>query len=315
MRYKKFKNAGVDISALGVGTWAIGGQNYGDVILNDSIKAIHKMIDKGVNLIDTAPVYGNGYSEMVVGQALKDIARDKIYISTKAGLITDYHTKGIRKVNTYKNIMREIQSSLLNLHTDYIDFYFVHWPDVTTPIAETMAALNELKKDGVIRFIGVSNFSVEQIQEAQKYAVIDVQQPPYSMVKREFEGLIKWGYEKGISSMTYGSLGSGILSGTIRTLPEFDKNDLRVTFYDFFTEPKFSKIMGVLQIMDEIALAHKTTVAQVAINWSTQKEFVGTALIGVRNEKEAEENCSAFDWQLSDDEIKFLDNELDKRGI
>jgi aryl-alcohol dehydrogenase-like predicted oxidoreductase len=273
------------------------------------------MIDNGVNLIDTAPVYGNGYSEMVVGQALKNVARDKIYLSTKVGLITDYHTKGILKVNTYKNIMREIQSSLLNLHTDYIDFYFVHWPDVTTPIAETMTALNELKKDGIIRFIGVSNFSVEQIQEAQKYAAIDVQQPPYSMVKREFEELIKWGYGKGISSMTYGSLGSGILSGTIRVLPEFDKKDLRVTFYDFFTEPKFSKIMDILQIMDKIALSHKKTVAQVAINWSTQKEFVGTALIGVRNEKEVEENCSAFDWQLSDDEIKLLDNELNKRGI
>lgn len=315
MRYKQFRNAGVSVSALAVGTWAIGGQNYGQVNREDSIRAIRTMIDHGVNLVDTAPCYGNGASEKIVGEALKGIPRDKILISTKFGLITDVYSGDYVKHASYKSVMREVESSLMNLETDYLDFYYVHWPDVLTPIDETMAALNTLKKQGKIRFIGVSNFSCEQIEAAEQYAQIDVQQPPYSMVNQKFTDLMKWGYEKGIDSMTYGSLGSGILTGAIRTLPEFEPGDMRLTFYDFFAEPVFSKIMEFLKTMDEIAAAHEVPVAQVALNWSTQKDFVGTALCGVRNEREALENCSAFEWSLSEDEITALDQELARLEI
>lgn len=315
MRYKQFRNAGVSVSALAVGTWAIGGQKYGQVNREDSIRAIRTMIDHGVNLVDTAPCYGNGASEKIVGEALKGIPRDKILISTKFGLITDVYSGDYVKHASYKSVMREVESSLMNLETDYLDFYYVHWPDVLTPIDETMAALNTLKKQGKIRFIGVSNFSCEQIEAAEQYAQIDVQQPPYSMVNQKFTDLMKWGYEKGIDSMTYGSLGSGILTGAIRTLPEFEPGDMRLTFYDFFAEPVFSKIMEFLKTMDEIAAAHGVPVAQVALNWSTQKDFVGTALCGVRNERETLENCSAFEWSLSEDEITALDQELARLEI
>lgn len=315
MRYKQFRNAGVSVSALAVGTWAIGGQKYGQVNREDSIRAIRTMIDHGVNLVDTAPCYGNGASEKIVGEALKGIPRDKILISTKFGLITDVYSGDYVKHASYKSVMREVESSLMNLETDYLDFYYVHWPDVLTPIDETMAALNTLKKQGKIRFIGVSNFSCEQIEAAEQYAQIDVQQPPYSMVNQKFTDLMKWGCEKGIDSMTYGSLGSGILTGAIRTLPEFEPGDMRLTFYDFFAEPVFSKIMEFLKTMDEIAAAHGVPVAQVALNWSTQKDFVGTALCGVRNEREALENCSAFEWSLSEDEITALDQELARLEI
>lgn len=315
MRYKQFRNAGVSVSALAVGTWAIGGQNYGQVNREDSIRAIRTMIDHGVNLVDTAPCYGNGASEKIVGEALKGIPRDKILISTKFGLVTDVYSGDYVKHASYKSVMREVESSLMNLETDYLDFYYVHWPDVLTPIDETMAALNTLKKQGKIRFIGVSNFSCEQIEAAEQYAQIDVQQPPYSMVNQKFTDLMKWGYEKGIDSMTYGSLGSGILTGAIRTLPEFEPGDMRLTFYDFFAEPVFSKIMEFLKTMDEIAAAHGVPAAQVALNWSTQKDFVGTALCGVRNEREALENCSAFEWSLSEDEITALDQELARLEI
>ena len=132
---------------------------------------------------------------------------------------------------------------------------------------------------------------------------------------RTFVDLMKWGAAKGIDSMTYGSLGSGILSGAIRTLPDFAPNDLRLTFYDFFKEPKFSKIMELLKVMDQIAESHKKPVAQVAVNWSTQKDYVGTALVGVRNEQEARENCAAFDWELTDQEIQLLDDEIKRLGI
>ncbi|MCD7909408.1 MAG: aldo/keto reductase [Clostridium sp.] len=315
MRYKHFTNANVDVSALAVGTWAIGGQNYGAVDRTDSIKAIHAMLDQGVNLIDTAPCYGNGASEKIVGEALASVSREKVLVSTKFGLVTDVYSGGYKKVATYKSIMREVESSLMNLNTDYIDFYFVHWPDVDTPIDETMAALATLKKQGKIRFVGVSNFSEKQIEDAQEYMKIDVQQPPFSMVNRNFVDLMKWGMERGIDSMTYGSLGSGILSGAIRTLPEFAPGDMRLTFYDFFREPKFSKIMELLKTMDKIAENHGKPVAQVAINWSTAQDFVGTALVGVRNEQEARENCAAFDWQLTDDEVALLNGELERLEI
>ena len=234
MRYKHFKNADVSVSALAVGTWAIGGQNYGQVDRSDSVRAIRTMIDQGVNLVDTAPCYGNGASEKIVGEALRGIPRDQILISTKFGLITDVYSGEYIKHASYKSVMREVESSLMNLETDYIDFYYIHWPDVNTPIDETMAALNTLKKQGKIRFIGISNFSEEQILAAEEYADIDVQQPPYSMVNQKFTGLMKWGYERGIDSMTYGSLGSGILAGAIRTMPDFKPGDMRLTFYDFF---------------------------------------------------------------------------------
>lgn len=313
MRYKHFQNAGVDVSELAVGTWAIGGDNYGPVDREASIQAIRTMIDNGVNLVDTAPCYGNGYSEKVVGEALAGGYRDKVLISTKVGLVTS--PNGYDCDSSFKNIMREVESSLYNLKTDHIDFYFVHWPDMNTPFAETMSALELLRKQGKIRFIGVSNFTTEMIEECEKYGKVDVQQPPFSMVDRTFTDLMKWGAARGIDSMTYGSMGAGILSGKYRTTPDFPEGDTRLTFYDYFREPKFSKVQELLKVMDGIAEAHGKPVGQVALNWSTQKDYVGCALVGVRSDAHAIENCSAYDWSLTDEEIATLDAKLDELGL
>lgn len=313
MRYKHFQNAGVDVSELAVGTWAIGGDNYGPVDREASIQAIRTMIDNGVNLVDTAPCYGNGYSEKVVGEALAGGYRDKVLISTKVGLVTS--PNGYDRDSSFKNIMREVESSLYNLKTDHIDFYFVHWPDMNTPFAETMSALELLRKQGKIRFIGVSNFTTEMIEECEKYGKVDVQQPPFSMVDRTFTDLMKWGAARGIDSMTYGSMGAGILSGKYRTTPDFPEGDTRLTFYDYFREPKFSKVQELLKVMDGIAKAHGKPVGQVALNWSTQKDYVGCALVGVRSDAHAIENCSAYDWSLTDEEIATLDAKLDELGL
>ena len=313
MRYKHFKNADVDVSELAVGTWAIGGDNYGPVDREASIQAIRTMIDNGVNLVDTAPCYGNGYSEKVVGEALAGGYRDKVLISTKVGLVTS--ANGYDRDSSFKNIMREVESSLYNLKTDHIDFYFVHWPDVHTPFAETMSALELLRKQGKIRFIGVSNFTKEMIEECEKYGKVDVQQPPFSMVDRTYVDLMQWGAARGIDSMTYGSMGAGILSGKYRTTPDFPEGDTRLTFYDYFREPKFSKVQELLKVMDEVAEAHGKPVGQVALNWSTQKDYVGCALVGVRSDAHAIENCAAYDWSLTDDEIAKLDAKLDELGL
>ncbi|WP_343209416.1 aldo/keto reductase [Anaerolentibacter hominis] len=314
MRYKHLKNANVDVSALAVGTWAIGGESYGAVNRNDSIEAIRKMVDCGVNLIDTAPCYGNGMSEKIVGEAIQGI-RDKVLLSTKFGLITDIYGRGYKRDGSYKNVMREVQSSMMNLGTDHIDFYYYHKPDGITPLSETMAALNWLKKEGYISYIGFSNFSREEVEEALNYGDIDVQQPSFSMISQENRDLMTWGYSKGIDSFTYGSLGAGILTGAVREMPKFEKNDYRLTFYDFYREPKFSRAMELLTALDKIAEAHNAPVPQVAINWSTQKDFVGTALCGVRNAREAEENCAAFDWELTAEEMALLDSEMARLGL
>lgn len=313
MRYKHFKNADVDVSELAVGTWAIGGDNYGPVDREASIQAIRTMIDNGVNLVDTAPCYGNGYSEKVVGEALAGGYRDKVLISTKVGLVTS--ANGYDRDSSFKNIMREVESSLYNLKTDHIDFYFVHWPDAHTPFAETMSALELLRKQGKIRFIGVSNFTKEMIEECEKYGKVDVQQPPFSMVDRTYVDLMQWGAARGIDSMTYGSMGAGILSGKYRTTPDFPEGDTRLTFYNYFREPKFSKVQELLKVMDEVAEAHGKPVGQVALNWSTQKDYVGCALVGVRSDAHAIENCAAYDWSLTDDEIAKLDAKLDELGL
>lgn len=153
------------------------------------------------------------------------------------------------------------------------------------------------------------------IEECEKVAQIDVQQPPYSMVDRSSEDLIKWGYERGIDSFTYGSLGAGILSGKFRELTKFEEGDVRGGFYDYFREPKFSRVQELLKVMDEIAEAHDKPVAQVAVNWSTQKEYVGTALVGVRTDAHAIQNCETFEWELSADEMAKLDARLDELKI
>ena len=170
MRYKHLDSAGVDLSVLGVGTWALGNFGYGTVTEKDSINAIHAMFEHGVNLIDTAPVYGEGCSEEVVGKALKGCDRTRLLISSKFGIGNTtakqmrYPSKEPLRDGSYPNVLFECEQSLRRLGTDYIDFYFVHWPDYDTPLAETMEALNTLKAQGKIRFIGLSNFDREQIQ-------------------------------------------------------------------------------------------------------------------------------------------------------
>lgn len=313
MRYKHFRNANIDVSALSVGTWAIGAGGYGDVTEADSIDAIHAMVEGGVNLIDTAPDYGVGHSEEVVGRALKGLDRSKLIISTKscASALT---LKAIRqgegryaRDGRYENVLYECEQSLRRLGTDYIDIMFVHWPDLNTPFSETMDAMNTLKKQGKIRFVGLSNFNKEQILECEKVCKIDVIQPPYSMVMRAEEDLMKWCVKNGINTLTYGSLGAGILTGTFREVPTFGPRDPRNGFYPFFKEPRFSKVMKVLEVMDKISAETGKPLPQIAINWSTQKDYVSTALCGVRNRKEAEENCSTFDWTLTDAQIAAID--------
>ncbi len=306
MRYKQFGSTGLSLSEISVGTWALGGKDMGPVDEKDAIEAIHAMIDNGVNFIDTAPTYGRGASEEIVGKALKG-RRDQVALLTKCGIRWDEgpkdFTKGAIRDSSRASILRQIDDSLHRLQTDHVDFYLIHWPDVNTPLEETADVLKELKKAGKIRYTGVSNFEPAQLDALYRLGVLDVVQYPYSMVNRSKEALLKQYHDKGVAAMGYGSLGAGILTGAIRQLPHFDSHDARLGFYDFFVEPRFSQVMKLLAALDIIAQRRNVPVAQVAINWTTQCGVVDTSLTGVRNAAEAVENTAAMSWSLDAEEI------------
>lgn len=311
MRYKKLGKTGLEVSAITVGTWAIGGANYGEVNDADSVKAIRAMLERGINIIDTAPIYGNGHSEEVVGKAIQGLDREKLIVVTKAGLVWQDGVPGCERDISGKSIKKEIDDSLRRLNTDYIDVYLVHKPDFKgTPAEDTMSAMMDIKASGKVRHIGVSNYSVEKMIEAQQFGEIEVVQPPFSMVDRTELDVLEYAKQHDMGVMTYGSLGAGLLTGSIRELPKWDKDDYRYTFYNYFTEPKFSKAQELLKVLDKIAEAHHCPVAQVAVNWSTQNPLVDTALMGVRNEHEAEENCAATLWDLSEEEIRVINEAI-----
>lgn len=311
MRYKKFGSTGLNLSEISVGTWALGGKDMGPVDEKDAIEAIHTMIDCGVNFLDTAPTYGRGASEAIVGKALAYGKRNKVTLLTKCGIRWEEgpknFSKGAIRDSSHDSIIKQVDESLKRLQTDYIDIYLIHWPDVNTPLEETADTLKELKKAGKIRFSGISNFEDPALEKLYALDVLDVIQFPYSMVNRSRENLFKKYHEKGVATMGYGSLGAGILTGAIRELPHFEPGDARLGFYDFFVEPKFSKVMKLLEVLDNIALTRQVPVAQITINWTVHHNFINTSLTGVRNANEAVENTAAMDWQLTPEEIQLID--------
>jgi aryl-alcohol dehydrogenase-like predicted oxidoreductase len=313
MRYAEFGKTGMKVSAITAGTWGIGGEGWGGADREKSIEALRAMLDAGVTMIDTAPFYGVGLAERIVGEAIKGRDRSKLYVVTKVGVTFPEGKQYEWKKNlSRQSIIAELEASLKNLHTDYIDLYIAHWPDVDTkaPASETFGTLAELKSRGKIRHIGVSNFSQEQIQEAMRYADIEAFQPQHSMLFRGSEALMTWTHSKGIANMAYAPLGAGILSGAYRTLPRFDENDWRSLFYPYFKEPMFGKVQELLKTLDAIAASRGVSVAQVSINWSTQHKLVDTALIGVRSAKNAKDSCAAMDWALSKIEIGMIDQAI-----
>ena len=308
MRYTMLGKTELKVSQATIGTWAIGGAGWGDVNKKESMEAIETMIERGVNLIDTAPFYGLGESEKIVGEVIRD-KRDDIVLLTKAG--TGWDEKGVPfKRSDYKSILKDCEESLQRLKTDYIDLYLIHWPDEVTPIEEMMDAMNKLKQDGKIRFIGASNFSKEEVLESEKYVSFDVLQHPYSMVAQDFRELLTWAHKNNIGTMSYGSLGAGILTGSIREMPKFSEDDMRLNFYDYFKEPKFSKVMQLVKRLDVYAEKYNVPVSQVTINLNTQSGFLDTILMGVRNKKEAEENCAAFEWKLEQEDVESITKDI-----
>lgn len=322
MQYRELGNTGKKISAVTLGSWGIGGAGWDATDKRESQEAIDRALEYGVNAIDTAPVYGfvrpgeedfgYGYAEKVIGEAIRG-RRENIFLVTKCGLNYD-RAQGPRSM--YKSMTREeiiagCEGSLKRLGTDYIDLLFVHWPDGKTSLEEMTDAMKALMRQGKILHYGLSNFTLEDTCRADDLLHVAAVQLPYSMVDRGSEEMLLAAKKRGIGTMTYGSLGSGILTGAYRTIPTFDKMDARASFYHFFEEPTFGRIQKLLGVMDEIAAAHQASVSQVAIQWSVRKEFVDTAILGMSRERHVKQNCGAFAWELDEEEARRLDEAME----
>ena len=307
MQYQEFGKTGLRVSKLCLGTWGIGGagwDSYSDESRMDAIKAA---LECGINFIDTAPAYNAGKAECYVGETLNKLKKRKeLVISTKCG--NKFVDGKYLRCGSKESILKQCDESLKNLKTDYIDIYLVHWPDPNVELEETIDAVSTLKKEGKILHAGVSNFSKEQIEEAQKYCKIEVFQPQYSLADRKDEKLIRWAHEQGLGIMTYGTLGGGILTGNYRKLRTFEQTDSRNRFYPYFKEPLFSKAMELLTIMDQIAEERNVSLAQIAEKWVIQKRFVSSCIIGAQSRAKVEENCRNLQWELTDNEIRRLES-------
>ena len=311
MRYKEFGKTGLKVSEMTLGTWGMGGVGWDENPKEVRQDAIRGAVEAGVTFFDTAPAYNAGEAERCLGEALEKMGvRKDVILSTKCGNV---FVDGVtyRRDGSAAGVRRQCEDSLRNLRTDYIDLMLVHWPDPNVPFAETMGELSRLKQEGKILHVGVSNFSQAQMEEAGQYCEIEACQPHYSMVHREDEALIRWAAEQGMGVMTYGSLGGGILTGRFRTLTTFAASDSRNRFYKHFQEPMFSQVMELLKVLDRFSEEHdRVPLAQIALNWCAQKDFVSTCIVGAQRRERVLQNAAAFDWSLTEGEMAALDQAI-----
>src|ERR1700736_4194283 len=255
MEFANVADTGLTVSRIGLGTWAIGGWMWGGTDDEESIATIRDGLERGLNLIDTAPAYGFGRSEEIVGHALTDgRLRSRVVIATKVGL--EWKDGKVFRNATRRRVLREVEDSLRRLRTDYIDIYQVHWPDPLAPIEETAEAMQELLDQGKIRAIGVSNFSVPQMERFRRVAPLHVLQPPYNLFERAIEAqILPYCRANNIATLGYGALCRGLLSGRMRPDTTFEGDDLR-RFDPKFQPPRFAQYLAAVRQLDRLAQDH-----------------------------------------------------------
>ncbi len=319
MLRRKLGASGVETSAIGLGTWAIGGENWGGTDPGKAIEAIQTSIDEGIDLIDTAPIYGFGCSEELVGQAIKG-RRDQVTLATKCGLVWggqkgDFFFESNRgTVHKYlgaDSIRTEVEASLRRLGTDRIDLYQTHWQDITTPIAETMSALVDLKKEGKIRAIGVSNVTPVQLSEYLRHGPIASAQEIYSMVDRELEAdLFPLCARNDVGVLAYSPLAMGLLTGKTMPNREFKDGDVRKGNRRFSGE-SVTKVNAFLAQIEPIARAHQISIVQLVIAWTLHQPAITHVLCGARDAAQARENAAAARVALTPAEIAGITAKLE----
>jgi aryl-alcohol dehydrogenase-like predicted oxidoreductase len=297
MEFATVPGTSLEISRVGLGTWAIGGWMWGGTDDEESIATIRAAVERSLNLIDTAPAYGFGRSEEIVGRAIADGGlRSRVVIATKTGL--EWHDGRVFRNASRRRILREVEDSLRRLRTDYIDIYQVHWPDPLVPIEETAGAMQTLFEQGKIRAIGVSNFSVTQIERFRRVAQLHVVQPPYNLFEREIEAdLLPYCLQSGLATLTYGALCRGLLSGKLQEDAQFQGDDLRLTDPKF-QPPRYAQYLAAVRRLDQFARQrYGKRVIRLAARWVLDQGAT-SALWGARHPGQLLPIDEVFGWSL-----------------
>lgn len=321
MEYRAFGKTGMQVSAIGFGCWEIGG-GYGSIEEEQFIQAVNRALDLGVNCFDTAEAYGFGASEKSLAKALGARRKDAVIV-TKFGI-------GYKEAPNFRDsgrarAMASIEKSLQNLNTDHVDVYMVHWPDVNTPLDETMRALEDIVKQGKARAVGISNFRLEQIKTSMKTRRIDVAQYCWNIFDQRMEKeIFPYCKEHGIGVMAYGSLAYGLLTGAFSESTDFGGDDWRARrgrmgainlFQHLFGPEYFPKNLKAVEDLKNIAAKYSKTLPQLALCWTLSNPVVSTALVGCRNANEVNDNIGALGWSISDADMKAIDESFARHGV
>lgn len=324
MEYRLLGETDVTTSAITFGAWAIGGWMWGGAERKDALEAIHASVAHGVTGIDTAPAYGQGLSEEIIGEALRSIPRDKVQILTKYGLRWDL-AKGDfffkskdnngKDIDVYRyagkeSVIEECENSLRRLGTDYIDLFQIHWADPTTPIDETMEAVLKLKEQGKIRAAGVCNYTADQMKTAENTISLAANQVPYSMLLRDIEkDVVPYCLANQKSVIAYSPLQRGLLTGKIKPGHTFGEGDTREG-NKFYTDDNIKAVNAFLDELKPLAESKSATLAQLAIAWTIAQPGITVALVGARDAGQAIQNAKAGELALKPEEILYINSKL-----
>ena len=315
MEYRKLGSSSLEVSVICLGTWAFGGDKWwGHQEDKDSLAVLNESLERGVNFIDTAPVYGRGHSEEVIGSFnAQNKRREKIILATKVGL--RWEGRNIFHDLSTKRIIEEIDASRRRLKTDYFDLYQVHFPDPDTPIGQTAELMYKFYREGIIKAIGVSNYSAAQINEFKKYSPIHSLQPPYSMFNRSIEeDIIPCCIENSIGIITYAPLYSGLLTGKFFLNDTKVPNDInRKMKKEDLEEPRFSINKNALLKLKAIADKHEKTLPQLVLNWNYNQKGITSAITGTRKVSQLYDNLGSVGWKLFAEDMEKIDKILKER--
>jgi myo-inositol catabolism protein IolS len=296
MQQRRLGSSQVSISEIGLGTWGMSGAFWGAADDSESVRVIHQALDLGVTLVDTAEAYGWGHAEVVVGKALVG-RRQQAVIATKAA---PNHLEPAQAV-------KALEESLQRLQTDYVDVYFIHWPNPDVPLGATMDAFERLRAEGRIRALGVSNFGAKEMDSARQHGIIDVLQPPYNMLWREVEAAtLPYCRNHNIGVMPYSGLAQGLLTGALSRNTAFVEGDERRTTV-LFQPGTYERALDAVEGLRPIAAKYGKSVPQLAVQWLTSRPGVSAPLLGARTVQEMKENAGSVGWSIAEADVAEID--------
>jgi len=308
MEFKKI--AGKPVSRIGLGTWAIGGLDWGSVSDADAISTILHALEHGINLIDTAPIYGHGRAEELIGKAIREHGqRGDFYIATKAGLDWDLPGQpGVFADSTAAHLRQELEDSLRRLSTDFIDLYQVHWPDTRVPVEETAALLAQFQREGKVGALGVSNYSVAQMEAFRGVAPLASSQPPYNIFEREIDAkILPWCAQNEVAVLTYSSLCRSLLGGRVTRGMAFPDGDIR-TADPKFQKPRFDQYMNAVDKLSALAgNRYGKSVLELAVRWVLDRPGVTVALWGAKRPEQLDAVAGVVRWKLEEAAMEEID--------